>query len=332
MKTEKNKLMHNYLSLFIALTILFLFSACGDSQSQSGYDTSDTGSISFKLAWQEPADQRYFREALSGDACIDYAIETVSVDIYDSTQTVVASESWPCSAHEGTIEEVPVGSDMTLVIDGVVDGNVDWRSESAVISIYKDRNTDVGTLAMYYVGDDEDAPTPNPATWASPPAETGTDTITMTATTGSDASGPVEYYFGETSGNPGGSDSDWQTSPSYTDTGLSADTQYTYRVRMRDVHGNTGDWSTSESATTQPDSSDEDAPTPNPATWASPPAETGTDTITMTATTGSDASGSVEYYFGETSGNAGGSNSGWQTSPSYTDTGLSADTQYTYRV
>jgi hypothetical protein len=62
----------------------------------------------------------------------------------------------------------------------------------------------------------------------------------------------VEYYFGETSGNAGGSNSGWQTSPSYTDTGLSADTQYTYRVRMRDAHGNTGGWSTSESATTQP--------------------------------------------------------------------------------
>ena len=56
----------------------------------------------------------------------------------------------------------------------------------------------------------------------------------MTATTGSDASGPVEYYFDETSGNPGGSDSGWQTSPSYTDTGLSPSTQYTYTVQMRD--------------------------------------------------------------------------------------------------
>jgi hypothetical protein len=56
----------------------------------------------------------------------------------------------------------------------------------------------------------------------------------MTATTGSDDSGPVEYFFDETSGNPGGTDSGWQTSATYTDSGLDADTQYTYTVQMRD--------------------------------------------------------------------------------------------------
>ncbi|MCP4378996.1 MAG: hypothetical protein GY794_22820, partial [bacterium] len=56
----------------------------------------------------------------------------------------------------------------------------------------------------------------------------------MVAATGTDVSGPVEYFFDETSGNPGGTDSGWQTSPSYTDTGLDAGTQYTYTVTMRD--------------------------------------------------------------------------------------------------
>jgi hypothetical protein len=73
----------------------------------------------------------------------------------------------------------------------------------------------------------------------------------MTAATGFDPSGTVEYFFEETSGNPGGNDSGWQSNPSYTDIGLSEDTQYTYRVQMRDPLGNTGTWSTSESATTQ---------------------------------------------------------------------------------
>ena len=72
----------------------------------------------------------------------------------------------------------------------------------------------------------------------------------MTSTTGSDASGPVEYLFTETSGNPGGTSSSWQTSPSYTDSGLSADTQYTYTVAMCDSLGNTGTASSTASATT----------------------------------------------------------------------------------
>nr|MCU0794904.1 autotransporter-associated beta strand repeat-containing protein [Akkermansiaceae bacterium] len=80
---------------------------------------------------------------------------------------------------------------------------------------------------------DADAPTPNPMTWASPPAATGANAIAMTATSASDASG-VEYYFDETSGNPGGADSGWQDSPTYTNTGLNPSTTYTYTVTARD--------------------------------------------------------------------------------------------------
>ncbi|MFC1601438.1 PASTA domain-containing protein [Candidatus Sumerlaeota bacterium] len=178
---------------------------------------------------------------------------------------------------------------------------------------------------------DTDPPTPNPATFAGAPAADSETAISMTATTGADASGPVQYYFAETSGNSGGDDSGWQTSASYTDTGLAASTQYTYTVQMRDALSNTGTASAGASATTDP-APDTDPPTPNPATFASPPSADSSSAISMTATTGADASGPVQYYFAETSGNSGGDDSGWQTSASYTDTGLAASTQYTYTV
>ena len=146
----------------------------------------------------------------------------------------------------------------------------------------------------------------------------------MTATTATDVSG-VEYYFLCTAG--GGNDSGWQDSSSYTDTGLSELTQYSYRVKARDKSSNQNETAYSEikSATTQ----DGTAPTPNPMTWAVEPNATGTSSISMTATTATDASG-VEYYFECTAG--GGHSSNWQDSTTYTDTGLSASTQYTYKV
>jgi autotransporter-associated beta strand protein len=58
---------------------------------------------------------------------------------------------------------------------------------------------------------DMTGPTPSPMTWTSAPAATSNSSITMTATTATDGSG-VEYFFDETSGNPGGTDSGWQNS------------------------------------------------------------------------------------------------------------------------
>ncbi len=179
---------------------------------------------------------------------------------------------------------------------------------------------------------DTTAPTPNPATFASAPAATSSSAISMTATTASDPSTPVEYQFAETSGNPGATGSGWQSSTSYSDTGLNASTQYCYTVQSRDSAGNSTTASAASCATTQAPPADTTPPTPNPATFGLAPASGGISSINMTATTASDPSGPVEYFFTETSGNPGGSNSVWQTSTSYTDTGLSPSTQYCYTV
>lgn len=97
---------------------------------------------------------------------------------------------------------------------------------------------------------DLDPPTPNAASFATPPQAGGDDSINMTATIGSDASGPVEYLFSCLT--PGGHGSGWQSSPSYTDSGLNPGTQYTYTVMMRDSSGqrNTTAPSAGASATT----------------------------------------------------------------------------------
>ncbi len=182
-------------------------------------------------------------------------------------------------------------------------------------------------------GGDTDPPTPNAATFATALVAVNSSVITMTATTGSDSTLPIQYYFTETSDNPGGNDSGWQTDPSYSDSGLSSETEYTYTVTMRDAvtpTPNVGSASAPASATTPV--GDIDPPTPNAATFATMPVALGSTVITMTATTGSDSTLPIQYYFAETSGNPGGNDSGWQTDPSYSDGGLSSETEYTYTV
>ncbi|MBK8037926.1 MAG: HEAT repeat domain-containing protein [Verrucomicrobiaceae bacterium] len=69
-------------------------------------------------------------------------------------------------------------------------------------------------------------------------------------------------------------------------------------------------------------------PVPNPPSFHTPPVVTDASSITMTAATAFDPNG-VQYFFTCTSGS--GHHSGWQSSPSYTDTGLTPGT-YSYTV
>lgn len=70
-------------------------------------------------------------------------------------------------------------------------------------------------------------------------------------------------------------------------------------------------------------------PTPDPMTWLAAPYAVSSEEITMTAATAYDLNG-VEYYFECLTD--GGRHSGWQDSPTYTDTGLMNNTVYAYRV
>ena len=177
---------------------------------------------------------------------------------------------------------------------------------------------------------DTTPPNPDPMTWASVPAETSPYSITMTADTASDPSG-VEYKFTETTGNPGATSSTWQDSPTYTDTGLNPGTTYKYTVTARDKSPAQNQTTASAEASVTTDPLDTTAPAPDPMSFDIAPAAASITKVTMTATTASDANG-VEYYFTETSGNPGGSESGWQDSPVYTDAGLTPGTSYTYKV
>lgn len=73
-------------------------------------------------------------------------------------------------------------------------------------------------------------------------------------------------------------------------------------------------------------------PSPAQMTWQSPPQSTGTSTISMTSITATDESGSVEYNFNCVAGGTGCGSSGWQASPSFTASGLQAETYYAYNV
>jgi hypothetical protein len=104
---------------------------------------------------------------------------------------------------------------------------------------------------------------------------------------------------------------------------------YTSGSYCQDVTGTPGDVLTGTTFTIG--TVDTNAPTPNPMTWASVPAAISSSSITMTAAIATDVSG-VEYFFQNTTSGMSSHNSGWQAGTTWTDTGLSPDTSYTYQV
>jgi hypothetical protein len=192
---------------------------------------------------------------------------------------------------------------------------------------------DYALFAQNFLEFDEMPPTPDPMTWAIPPHSTVQGQITMVATTARDNSGSeVEYQFERYYFASGDVYRiwDWDPCEAHIDSGLINGQKYGYRVRARDAANNMTDWSYIGYAIAG-ELVDRTPPTPDPMTWQTEPSASET-TATMVATTATDASGGVQYYFEETTGMPGGDDSGWQNETTYTDTGLMTGTQYGYRV
>jgi hypothetical protein len=102
-------------------------------------------------------------------------------------------------------------------------------------------------------------------------------------------------------------------------------TLYTYAVKMKDKKGNVGTESTQLGATTA--AADTTVPSPNPPTFSSVPKGISTTAISMTATKASDDDETVLYKF--TRVQAPSPTSGWTSSCSWTDTGLTPGNSYT---
>ncbi len=226
-------------------------------------------------------------------------------------------------------------NDFTLKSDSNAIGraNIIYAPEVDLLGTDRDGSPDAGAYENTELFVESGPPEPNPATWASVPAADGNNAISMIATTATSGASPRSYYFREISGNPGATDSGWQVSDAnYTDSGLDGNTAYTYQCQIRGNDACTGVWSNTEDSNGSATAEDTNAPVPNPATFSTPPEIYGSGALTMTATTGSGGGATVEYYFNETTGNSGATASGWQSSPTYIDTGLAHNVSYTYTV
>lgn len=189
-------------------------------------------------------------------------------------------------------------------------------------------NSNIATITLQFPNNDVAPPSPAP-TWSTPPTPLSTSAVTMSCTTASDATPPINYYFDQDSGGGGGADSGWQLATTYTDTGLLPNRAYSYRVKSRDSA----------------------VPVNETPLFPLPPAAaTGTATMIQTPTTVSFGTvtqnsiqvtadgaftllttGSSGLFFEMTPAAGSGANV-WVQTTSITVTGLSPNTNYSFRV
>lgn len=145
--------------------------------------------------------------------------------------------------------------------------------------------------------------------------------ITLVADTAVDAGvglNVTPYWFDETGGASGATDSSsWQSSTSYVDTGLSPNTQYTYRVKARDSLSNESSYSTATSTYTL-------ANIPSSLTLSGAAGQA----VSASWSANSNPSG-TEYYIENISAST---NSGWTSATSWNSSGLSCATSYSFRL
>jgi hypothetical protein len=141
--------------LLVSIPIFFLLCACGSGKGSSS-DSSDTGLLAFKLVWENHSDPHAVKQAARIDVCVEYQIVIITADVYNASNEVVASQSWDCDTpgHQGTISDVPTGSDMHIVVGGFVSGNTsdnpDWKGQSETFSLSAGEEKNIGPVNMEY--------------------------------------------------------------------------------------------------------------------------------------------------------------------------------------
>lgn len=145
--------------------ILVLFSACGSSSNRAREANSpETGSINFNLDWSSVSVPRIRTLSPSGNACVDYGIEAIEANVYKDPNTVTASGSCQCDANQNMISDVPEGSGYSLVVEALASGISQWRGEITDITVIPGETTELGSIVMSYIGDDNTHPSVQPIT------------------------------------------------------------------------------------------------------------------------------------------------------------------------
>jgi len=224
----------NSLLYYILCISLFLSaSAC----TNSNHSPSDNGSISFSVEWRGAPIKQSTGAGFRELDCGATGVASIEAEIYDENNSyLTAGGPWLCSAHAGTIENVPEGTNRKVVVLGRdVNNNVIYRGEKSGITVTAGQTTNAGTIVVDHVNTAPIATITSPIDGSS---YAEGDTITFSGT-GSDAedgtlTGSSLVWTSNIDGQIG-------TGTSFTSSSLSAGTRtHTITLTATDNDGASG--------------------------------------------------------------------------------------------
>ena len=134
-------------ALLISLIACSFIISCSEYK-YSASDGDETGSIRFQVEWRgAPTLKDGIGINTRALDCVASNIETVTFEIVDIDDNLLAEDSWNCSIGEGIVDGVPAGNDRKLIVKGEDDrGRVLYRGIEEGIVVVAGEHEDVETV------------------------------------------------------------------------------------------------------------------------------------------------------------------------------------------
>jgi hypothetical protein len=140
------------------LVCLLVLSACGGG-GDGASNANTTGGLSFRLQFIDPPDEAHLQISNADvDICTAYEISQIRASLSRIDGTELASDTWPCEDHRAVLDGVAPTSNLVLLIEGFVNGEVVWRGQKGGIEILPGQIASAGTVQMINITGDQTAP------------------------------------------------------------------------------------------------------------------------------------------------------------------------------
>jgi formylglycine-generating enzyme required for sulfatase activity len=141
-----------YRNLFLSLLCLFVLFGCGLDETPPADRSDGMGSLALRLIFppDTPRSSSSVKNAIEGGIdCADLGIATLNCTLFSADNTLITKIGWPCSLHEGVVDNIPPASGITVKVTAEDNsGTVKLQGEDNNVTIYAGQQTESKEIEM----------------------------------------------------------------------------------------------------------------------------------------------------------------------------------------